>query len=66
MYVCVYVCACMCVSMYVPIHATAHRKIPENNFMELILLFHFYMGCGEQTPDTRYAQQMPVPAEPSL
>lgn len=56
----------MCVSMCVPVHATAHMKTSENNFMELILSFHFYMGCGEQTPDGRYARQMPVPAEPSL
>lgn len=56
----------MCVSMCVPVHATAHMKTSENNFMKLILSFHFYMGCGEQTPDGRYARQMPVPAEPSL
>lgn len=66
MYVCVYVCACTWVSMCVPGHATAHMKTSEDNFMELILSFHFYMGCGEQTPDARHARQMPGPAEPSL
>ena len=55
----------MCVFMRVCVHAIADMKRSENNFMELLLTFHFYMDGSEQT-HMRQIYQVPLPTETSL
>jgi hypothetical protein len=47
-------------------YATAHMWRLEDNFMELVLSFNFYVGPKDWTQVTRLAWQAPLPTKAIL